>query len=126
MDTAYSIERRAFLRLLTATTAGLAVGGCGPTAARFGSEPAANLGANLGPTWQTVPNVMFAQGVASSRSIAAYVSDADGDGLSITMNSVALPAGVTYDAANQRFVYDGVGAVGSTSGVVLTADDGQP
>jgi hypothetical protein len=39
---------------------------------------------------------------------------------------VALPAGVTFDAASKRFVYDGVGAVGSTSGHVLTADDGRP
>jgi hypothetical protein len=48
------------------------------------------------------------------------------DVLTITKNSIALPAGVTYDAAGKRFVYDGVGAVGSTTGHVLTANDGQP
>jgi hypothetical protein len=39
---------------------------------------------------------------------------------------VALPVGVTFDAANKRFVYDGIGALGSTNNVVLTADDGKP
>jgi hypothetical protein len=59
-------------------------------------------------------------------SIAAYASDPDGDALTITKNAAALPAGVTYDAAGKRFVYDGIGAVASTSGHVLTADDGKP
>jgi hypothetical protein len=114
-------ERRAFLKVLTATTAALAMGGCGIGGPGSESSPPA---ANLAPAWQTVPNVTFAQGVAASVSIASYVSDANGNALAITMNFVALPAGVTYDAANKRFVYDGVGAIGSTPGVVLTADDG--
>jgi hypothetical protein len=72
-----------------------------------------------------VATIQFTQGVASSVSIAAYVSDPNGDALTITKNAVALPAGVTFDAAGKRFVYDGVGALGSTSGHVLTADDGK-
>jgi hypothetical protein len=82
--------------------------------------------ANFPPVWQTVPTIQFALGVASSVSIASYVSDANGDALTIIKNSAALPSGVTYDAANKRFVYDGVGAVGVSSGHVLTADDGRP
>ena len=31
---------------------------------------------------------------------------------------------VTYDAAGRRFVYDGYGSAGSTTGHILTADDG--
>jgi hypothetical protein len=81
---------------------------------------------NLAPTWKAVPPITFVQGVASSVSIAAFVSDPNGDALTITKNSVPLPPGVTYDQANKRFVYDGIGAVGSTSGNVLTADDGRP
>jgi len=69
---------------------------------------------------------MFAQGVPSNVSIAAYVTDTNGDALTITRNSAALPPGVTYDAGNKRFDYDGVGAIGNTSGSVLTADDGRP
>jgi hypothetical protein len=122
MDTAHDAERRAFLRALTTTTAALVVGACGgPTS---GTIPGS--GTNLPPVWQTVPTVQFTQGVASSVSIAAYASDPDGDALTITKNAAALPAGVTYDAAGKRFVYDGIGAVASTSGHVLTADDGQP
>jgi hypothetical protein len=70
--------------------------------------------------------VQFTQGVASSVSIAAFATDPNGDPLTITKNAAALPAGVTYDSAGKRFVYDGVGAVGSTSGHVLTANDGKP
>jgi hypothetical protein len=82
--------------------------------------------ANQPPAWRTVPTITFAQGVAASVSIAAYVTDPNGDALTITRNVAALPPGVTYDAGNKRFVYDGVGAVGIASGNVLTADDGRP
>ena len=128
---AYDSERRAFLRTLTTTTAALAIGACGgPTGSTPADAPAGGPGvnpaSNLPPVWQTVPTVSFTQGVASNVSIAAYASDPNGDALAITKNSVALPAGVTYDAAGRRFVYDGIGAVGSTGGHVLTADDGKP
>jgi len=83
-------------------------------------------GANRAPVWQTVPTITFTQGIASSISIAGYVTDPDGDALTISVNLAVLPAGVTFDAANKRFVYDGVGPVGSIGGVVLTADDGRP
>ncbi|MGC2518194.1 MAG: hypothetical protein WA373_03695 [Burkholderiales bacterium] len=82
--------------------------------------------ANLPPVWQGVPTITFTQGIASSVSIAAYVTDPNGDALTITLNSAALPPGVSYDAGNKRFVYDGFNSVGTTSGNVLTADDGRP
>jgi len=91
------------------------------------SSPAFTVAvANLPPVWQGVPTITFTQGIASSISIAVYVSDPNGDALAITMFSGTLPAGVTYDAGNKRFVYDGMGAVGTGSGNVLTADDGRP
>lgn len=131
MDAGCRVDRRAFLRLLTAMTAGLAVSGC-----YGGPEPKASPTAgnppppppppgNRAPVWQTVPTITFTQGIASNISIAGYVTDPDGDALTISMNGL-LPAGVTFDAPNKRFVYDGVGAVGAISGIVLTADDGKP
>lgn len=137
MDAACCAERRAFLKALTVTTAALMTGGCNgsgsPKAlvAVAQNPPPAPLpaplpGANNPPVWSTVPTITFTQGVKSSISIAGYVSDPNGDPLTITMNSAVLPDGVTFDAANKRFVYDGVGAVGTTNGVVLTADDGKP
>jgi hypothetical protein len=76
--------------------------------------------------WQGVPTITFTQGVASNVSVAGYVSDPNGDALAITLSPPGLlPPGVTYDAGNKRFVYDGVGAVGLTSGNVLVADDGR-
>jgi len=128
-DSAYDAKRRAFLRAVTTTTAALAVGACGgpmDSGADSGSGgPGVNPASNLPPVWQPVATIQFTQGVASSISIAAYVSDPNGDALTITKNAVALPAGVIFDAAGKRFVYDGAGALGSTSGHVLTADDGK-
>lgn len=131
MDSSYDHERRAFLKAMTATTAALATGACGGPAPMGSSAPATGGNqappANRPPVWLTVPTITFTQGIASSSSIAGYVSDPNGDALTITRtDAIALPAGVTYDAAGKRFVYDGVGAVGSTGGHVLTADDGKP
>lgn len=92
------------------------------TGGSAGSPPS---GGNQAPVWRAIPHLQFAEGVASSISIAAFVSDADGDMLSILKNEAALPPGVTYDAAGQRFVYDGIGAPGTTDDHVLTADDGK-
>jgi hypothetical protein len=80
---------------------------------------------NQSSVWMMVPTISFVRGVPSSFSIAAYVSDPDGDALTITKNAAALPPGVTYDVANKRFVYDGLGTAAGTSGHVLTADDGR-
>jgi hypothetical protein len=81
--------------------------------------------ANRAPVWTSIPNLSFTQGVAQTISIASYVSDADGDALTIAMNSVVLPAGVTFEPANKLFRYNGVGAVATAAGVVLTANDGR-
>lgn len=138
--------RRTFLRALTASAAALAVNACGGAATTNGGStiptnpsnppsppappgtpptPPPPPGVNHAPVWQAISTIAFTQGVAAAFSIAGFVSDADGDTLTILKNSAALPPGVTYDAANKRFVYDGVGAVGSTSGHVLTANDGR-
>lgn len=135
MDTVRDGERREFLRALTLTTAAWAVSGCtGNTPVSFtppGTTPGTVPGnspppTNLPPIWTTVPTITFTQGVASIFSIAAYVTDPNGDPLTITKNAVTLPPGITYDSANKRFVYDGVGGAASTSGHVLTASDGKP
>ncbi|MCW5661979.1 MAG: hypothetical protein KIT60_30110 [Burkholderiaceae bacterium] len=77
---------------------------------------------NGSPVWSTVPTVTFTVGVPAVFSIAAFVTEPDGDPLTIT-HSGSLPNGVTFDAANKRFVYDGSGVAQSTGGHVLTADD---
>ena len=132
MDAECRAERRGFLRMVAAAAAGLAVGGCYGGPEPKGSPQAGNQPpppppppGNRAPVWQTVPTITFTQGIPSNISIAGYASDPDGDALTISMNGL-LPAGVTFDAANKRFVYDGVGAVGTASGIVLTADDGKP
>jgi len=134
----FNAKRRGFLRTLAATTAALAAARCGgggsgdgaPVASgpapAPGPGPAPVPGVNVAPVWATIPTVAFTQGVASSFSLASFVSDANGDALAITMNAVTLPAGVTFDAANKRLVYNGIGAVASVNGVQMTADDGRP
>ena len=83
---------------------------------------------NHPPVWTILPTITFINGVASAFSIAPFATDPDNDPLTITKNAVALPPGVTYDAPNKRFVYDGtpVAATVTTSGNILTANDGRP
>lgn len=139
MDNALYAERRAFLKALTTTTAALAVGACGGAVSGLGGATSTAPGApvtppgstptppgNGSPVWQTIPTISFTQGFPSSISIAGFVTDPNGDALTIALNSAALPTGVTFDAPNKRFVYDGAGPVGSTSSNVLTANDGRP
>jgi hypothetical protein len=132
---AFNAKRRALLRALTTTTAALAVARCGGggdaatnAAPAPGSGPVPGPGPanNVAPVWASIPTVQFTQGVASSFSLASFVSDANGDALAITMNAVTLPAGVTFDAAGKRLVYDGNGAAASVNAVQMTADDGRP
>lgn len=130
---AFDAKRRALLRALATTTATLAAG-CGggggegnaPASAAPAPSPAPGPTTNVAPVWVNIPTVAFTQGVASSFSLASFVSDANGDALTITMNAVTLPAGVTFDAAGQRLVYNGTGAVASVGGVRMTANDGRP
>jgi hypothetical protein len=137
----FDAKRRALLRALTTTTAALAVARCGgggsdaTSAAPApgsgpvpgpGPAPGPAPGPNVAPVWTNIPTVQFTQGVASSFSLASFVSDANGDALAITMNAATLPAGVTFDAAGKRLVYDGNGAAASVNGVQMTADDGRP
>jgi hypothetical protein len=135
----FNAKRRGFLRTLAATTAALAAARCGgrrvaataPRRLRAGPGPRAGPGAGAGRqccrrSGRRSRPWRFTQGVASSFSLASFVSDANGDALAITMNAVTLPAGVTFDAANKRLVYNGIGAVASVNGVQMTADDGRP
>jgi hypothetical protein len=86
-----------------------------------GASTAAPVSAD--PVWSTVPTISFTLGASSNISIAGYVTDSDP--LTITKNAQALPTGVTYNQALQRFEYDSlVGTVAAgTDGHVLTADD---
>lgn len=78
---------------------------------------------NQPPVWQTVPTITFTLGTAANRDISQYVSDPEGQPLTITKVSGTLPTGVTYNPAQKRYEYDGVGAVGGTNGHIFTADD---
>ncbi|HEV2608914.1 MAG TPA: hypothetical protein VGU61_01505 [Noviherbaspirillum sp.] len=137
---ANQLNRRTFLRNVTITAAALVANGCGggaggatlagdnSSAPPPGQSPSAPPGqsptSNRPPVWSVIPTITFTQGIASSFSIAAFVTDEENDALSITKNAVALPAGVTYDAATRSFIYDGIGGIASTGGHVLTASEG--
>lgn len=79
---------------------------------------------NSAPTFDATPMPTFQQGVAASYPVAVHADDPDSDPLTITENGQALLSGITWDAANEEYDYDGIGAVGSTCGHVATADDG--
>ena len=142
-------QRRRFLQLMSAGAATVALQACGgggsasagtetgalggplpaadpvlpPVTAAVSSGPSALVPANRPPVWTTMPTLTFTQGVASTISISKYVKSASGGPLAIALNSIALPPGVTYNARTLSFVYDGIGAIGSTDGHVLTASD---
>jgi hypothetical protein len=134
------ITRRVFLRNMSVTAAAIVTTACGgggnaATGTADGTETATSAfaeGARQNPTapvvdsppvWSEIPTITFTQGVASTFSIAAFVSDDDVAALTILKNELALPPGVTYDPATKSFIYDGLGAVGATSGHVLTATE---
>jgi len=138
-------QRRRFIQLMSASAATMALQACGgggsatastsqggpapaepalpPSTASGGSGPSALVPASTPPVWTVVPTLTFTQGVASTISISKYVKSASGGPLAIALNGLALPPGVTYNARTLSFVYDGIGAVGSTDGHVLTASD---
>lgn len=125
------VDRRTVLRALAAATAALSVGACGGNedglvdAGAVQKTGVADGTSNRAPIWKTVPTIAFVQGAPSSISISDFVTDPDGDAVTISKNAVSLPPGVTYDAPRKRFIYDGVGAATSTSGHVLMAEDGR-
>jgi hypothetical protein len=72
----------------------------------------------------TVPDLTFVQGLPSSVSAAQWISGTDPTSVTLTLNAVALPPGVTYNSKNKSFDYDGNGAPSVATGYVLTAIGG--
>lgn len=141
---AQRITRRVFLRNMSVTAAAIVTTACGGggnaastsateiaetsagvTGASMQQRPSSpgNTTSDSPPVWNEIPTISFTEGVASTFSIAAFVSDDDVAALTILKNELALPPGVTYDPATKSFVYDGIGSVGATSGHVLTATE---
>lgn len=140
------ITRRVFLRNMSVTAAAVVATACGggggvASGAAEVAEAAANVpasptqqnpsapavetaAASRAPVWNEIPTITFTEGVASTFSVAAFISDDDSEALTILKNELALPPGVTYDPATKSFVYDGIGSAGVTSGHVLTAMEG--
>jgi hypothetical protein len=130
------LTRRSFIGTAAAGAGALALGACngmvdgmsdpdGGVGGRDSGPRADGAPGNGAPVWTSIPPITFVAGVASDFSIMPYVSDPDGDALALALNDVALPAGVTFDAAGMRFVYDGSGPIAMTTGHVLSADDGR-
>lgn len=136
-----ALSRRAFMRYLTVGTAAVAVQGCGGggAAAAPGQNPPvattppptptvpttpAPIPTPGAPVWLDVPPITFTQGIASSISVSGYISVADAKAVTVSLNASPLPAGVTFNAANRSFDYDGKGAVDATDGHVLIATVG--
>jgi len=106
------------LYLVTVTTAGLVE----PP----GLTPAPTP--NQAPIIVSTPNPAFQDGIAKIYGLDQHMSDPDGNPLTAVMNTgtVALPSGVTLNASpdNNSLVYDGIGALTTSTGHTLTAFDG--
>ncbi len=139
-----ALNRRKFMTLLGASATSFAVQACGggggvaptppaqapmpvtpgPAPVTPPADPATPVPpvtpVTPAPVWSTVPDLEFMQGVKSSIPVAAYVAFT-GVLLSIKPNAIALPSGVTYNAATNAFDYDGIGGATLSSGHTLTA-----
>jgi hypothetical protein len=128
-DRTGSLTRRRFITLLTASASSLALQACGgggdaPPVNNVPPAPPVTPTNPVTLAWNTVPTLTFTQGIASSVSVAQWITASNAAALTLSLNSVALPAGVTYNSSRQSFDYDGVGAVASTDGHILTAIGG--
>lgn len=134
--TAVPASRRRFMKLMAAGATSLAVQACGgggggssntellglgPGKVTTPTTPAPGTPTPVTPVWTTVPDLQFTQGVAASISVAQYVTVADAKAFTLSLNAVALPPGVTFNAAKMSFDYDGVGAPATTTNHILTA-----
>jgi hypothetical protein len=141
---AAKLNRRRFMRMMTVGAGALAVQACGGG----GGAGAANTPQSLATTqlvqpapaptepvtapshppippewtWASIPTLSFTQGVASSISISQYIVGENSAAATITLNEMALPPGVVFNSINRSFDYDGIGAVNTTDGHVLTID----
>lgn len=140
------VSRRNFMQYLGAGAAAFAVQGCGgggSNGAASGSAapvaatpsppvPAVPAPAPVAdtapapvlapvPVWLPIPQLVFTQGVASSISIAGYVSASNVKAFSVSLNATPLPDGVTFNGASYSFDYDGRGSMATSDGHVLTA-----
>lgn len=149
-----TVSRRRFLTLFTAGAASLALQACGggntgsgsdsssaaqvssvtpvtttpttPSTPAVPTTPAIPDPLPVAPAiaWSTVPTISFTQGVASSISVAQWLSGANGAAVAISLNAVALPPGVTFNATTRSLDYDGVGGAVTSEGHVLLANGG--
>lgn len=71
--------------------------------------------------WLPIPPLVFTQGVASSISMAGYVSASNVKAFTLSLNATPLPSGVTFNSATNAFDYDGSGSMATSDGHVLTA-----
>lgn len=74
------------------------------------------------PTWTTIPTITFTNGVAETRSLIPYTLNFNPALHRFQRTAGTLPTGVTLNQTT-GYVYDGAGAVGSQSGVVITIVD---
>lgn len=102
-------------RVLTAFTAA-------GTATKFGGVT------NLPSIWNFVPNVTFSVGVTATFPVSGtyqsnnYVTDPENDTITLTKNSVFVQ-GVTWDGG--KFITNGTGSATTSTGHILTANDGR-
>lgn len=136
------LNRRAFMRYLTAGAAAIVVEGCGgggggglaaasapvvapaPVPAPVPAPISAPTPAPAASMWVDVPAITFTEGVASSISIASYLKVTNDAAVTLSLNAIPLPSGVTFNSSTLSFDYDGRGTETSSDGHVLTATVG--
>ena len=115
--------RRQFIRNTGYVAMGIALMGCGSK----DSDPPADdetpddgSTTNQAPVWSSIPAQTWTVGVAVYLDLNDYVTDADGDALTIALDS-ALPDGVTL---NDGVISGTPTAETASASYMATADDG--
>jgi hypothetical protein len=145
-DSASALTRRKFITLLGAGATSLAVQACGggggggvvptpvttsPTSGGSTSPtpttppvttPPTTTPSPAAPVWSIVPAIVFTQGVKSSISMKQWIASDPAAVSSMTLNALALPPGVSFNAATMSLDYDGAGAPALRDGYILTAN----
>jgi hypothetical protein len=117
-------------RAIPATTGAASSPAAGQVAASASApDGTTKSSANASPVWQPTPTIDFVEGVPATVSIRAFVTDANSDPLVISLNSGALPPGITWNPNTATLAYDGrplgarEDAPVQVSGVTFVADD---
>jgi hypothetical protein len=123
----HTITRRKFAQLIALVTLGL-TGRSWSQPASFGADtadlaPTADTIARGNPLWVHVPDMSIRQG--QTLCLKDLLKDVDDERITLWLNSVTLPHGITYDPASACLSAAADAQPRIITGLVVVAEDGR-